>query len=72
MEYTEAEHPSAGITVPRLPGGTAWSRLTREQYRDYQQSLRTAIATHSDGLLAPLDWEAQAWIARSASPSQPK
>lgn len=70
--YAEAEHPSAGITVPRPPGGTAWSRLTREQYRDYQQSLRTAIATHSDGLLAPLDWEAQAWIARSASPSQPK
>lgn len=65
--YAEAEHPSAGIAVPRPPGGRAWSRLTREQYRDYQQSLRTAIATHSDGSLAPLDWEAQAWITRASS-----
>lgn len=65
--YAEAAHPSAGITVPRPPGGRAWSRINRDEYCEYQQQLRAAIATHSDGSLAPLDWEAQAWVTRASS-----
>lgn len=70
--YAEAEHPSAGITVPRPPGNVSWSRLNCDQYRKYQQQLQTAIATHNADEIAPLDWEAQAWITRSSSSSQSK
>lgn len=65
--YKEAAHPTTGIGVPRPPGGIAWSRLNRDQYRDYQHNLRNNITDNSNGSLAPLDWEAQAWIARSSS-----
>lgn len=65
--YKEAAHPTAGIGVPRPPGGIAWSRLNQDQYRDYQQRLRDNITDNSDGSLTPLDWEAQAWITRLSS-----
>lgn len=64
--YKEAAHLTTGIGVPRPPRGVAWSKLTRDQYRDYQQHLRDNIADTSDGTLAPLDWEAQAWINRAS------
>lgn len=65
--YKEAAHPTAGVGVPRPPGGVSWSKLDLEQYRDYQQQLRGSIADSSDGTLTPLDWEAQAWITRLSS-----
>ncbi|MDR7328736.1 hypothetical protein [Corynebacterium guangdongense] len=61
--YTERSHLAAfiGVSRPSGPSGKVpWSQLERDQYRDYQQRLRTAIAADSGGLLAPLDWEAQA------------
>lgn len=63
--YEEAEHPTVGIGVPRPPGDVAWSRLNRDEYCKYQKQLRDSI--NSAALLAPLEWEAQAWIARLSS-----
>ena len=67
VDYTEALHPADVIGVPRPPGKVSSSKLNRNQYRDYHQQLRAAIDSNSDGSLAPLDWEAQALIARSSS-----
>ncbi|MGP6175355.1 hypothetical protein [Corynebacterium sp. A21] len=64
--FKEAAHPTADISVPRPPGGVAWSRLDRDHYRNYQRRLQDSITDRSDGTLTPLDWEAQAWIARSS------
>lgn len=64
--YEEAEHPTAGLGVPRPPGRVSWSRLDVDQYRDYQRRIRDSIADSDASSLTPLDWEAQAWITRSS------
>lgn len=67
--YEEAAHPVTGISVPRPPRRTPWSRLDDEQYKNYQEQLRDSIA-HSDNSLMPLDWEAETWITRSSRTSE--
>lgn len=64
--YEEAEDPTTGLNVPYPPDETVWSQLNRDQYQDYQRQLRDSIAGHGADSLAPLDWEAQAWINRSS------
>lgn len=63
--YEEAEDPTLGIAVPRPPGGKKWSKLSGEQYRTYQEQLRGAIADQGE-CVAPLDWEAKAWVNRAS------
>lgn len=63
--YEEAKHSVTGIGVPRSPGNVSWSRLDQNQYQDYQQQLHDRI-TSADPSVAPLDWEAQAWVTRSS------
>ena len=57
--YGRAE--AIGVNKPK---GTSWSRLSETQYLGYQAALRKKISSLGDGTMAPLDWEALAWIGR--------
>lgn len=48
----------------RPPGGTAWSRLNGEQYRDYQSRLKHEIRSQGEVDCIPMEWEAHVWIQR--------
>lgn len=56
---------AASFGVPR-PQSTAWSRLDRNQYKEYQNRLREKIHQACGTSYAPLDWEVDAWIERSS------
>lgn len=51
-----------GINPP--PSKVAWSRLSYEQYFDYQNELRQMIKNKTE-YSCPLDWEAQIWAGRN-------
>ena len=48
------------------PGRTGWSRLSRDQYTSYQQSLRERIKECKGDGCAPLDWESDVWVERAS------
>lgn len=60
--YTQAQQ----IDVDR-PKGTKWSRLSGEQYRDYQKQLKHQIKSTFGNDRIPLDWESQVWIDRAST-----
>lgn len=52
------------LGVP-TPERTAWSRLGKKQYDEYQKALREKIKATFGDHYAPLDWETDKWIERS-------
>lgn len=42
----------------------AWSKLTKEEYVDYQQALQKSVAERFGEDYPPLGWETKAWATR--------
>lgn len=60
---------AGAMGVPR-PEKTYWSKLSREQYRTYQNALREHIWDTWGRDMAPLDWEASVWLYRAPLPEE--
>lgn len=58
--YEQAEYIKAKRTTR-----TAWSRLNREEYREYQSELKEKIKSSRGENCIPMDWETEVWINRS-------